>query len=1241
MADLSYKVNVSNAGHYRFTMPAGFEANVEVHMWGAGGGAGVSSSGGGGAYVTNILKFQANDVVDVIVGGAGNPGSGVLLASGGDGGTGAVDRRFAGGLGGSMVDEDNDSGTGGGGGGASAILVNSIPLLVAAGGGGGGGSGDDLEVSGTSSTVPSGHPGGVQVTQVDASPRYPVSNIAWCNFLNTYGIWIGGAEDVTTNTFTIGLTFPTTGAYTFNFSTDNVGTITLDSTLILSCATFTSVVTATPTITAGVHSVTISITNLGGPAGVGVQIINPDGVTELWNSRSSSNFPNLAQTSTGGTGAAGAAGGGGGGGGIFGGYGGASTADDKGPANGGEGGLNLAGASGTSVPGSSVTAGGTKTAYYPGGTVGNASNPGYVVLIFTRSNSMHHKSGSLWNKITNLYYKTPTVKTYTPGTQLAPPVSMTYSAGAKSTFTVPSGVSTMSITAIGGGGGGGSGGSTYISPLGLPAIVSIWGSALTASTMGVSGSPGVRISGTVPVATGDVFTFYVGNGGGGSGFGTAIAGGAKGIAGANGSGFYQGAAGVDGTIGGGGSGGGGSATLIYKNNVLYAVAQGGDGGSGTRYRQQLYTTGTTSWTIPVGVTSISVIVCGGGGGGGGYDSAAGSAGLPGTIFYGTLSVKPGDIYTFAVGLGGGAGGSAYGYHAPGGAGAYAGGAGGSSGGAGWSGDGGGGGGASAIILGATPIVVAAGGGGGGGGGNGNAGKGAVTGTSSSPAGAAGTDKSGDGGGGGGGGGGYPYGGASGTCPAGDSGAYAGAAGQSLTPAGFTGVPGSNGGVGGTAFGTNGVASNGGDGFIVISYTDVTLGGVGGINTPLATSLAPATTAQNYASNGGTSGGIPSATSAGVLGGAGGGGSITIGYVQTLPITITTVTGGWKPISQTYIKRSGEWVPLVANSTVTPILAAPTSYSLSSNVVTITQNIAGSDTVKFTLSVTNGSDGLYYYTTDGTVVGFDFKDNLATGTLTVTGGVATINKAARFRTGSINSKSFKLNIRSGDATGPILVSSPTVTINYPTNSVHGTNTYSTVGPISWTVPSGVYSYTISYPTVNGLVTTTVGVIPGTTINGTIGNYGSSSTFGVIDSGIFDKAVFSFSGNIDDLDDTNFTVVTASGASYSGSGSQGTLVAGAAAKGIYYAETNERYHGDLSATIGLAPIPTSAAVGPIQLYVSAFNGRYNPGNGYAYFLQQPTSGNGYVTVFRIYDPGSGEGGYSYTINLQQIVPFTVTW
>lgn len=72
------------------------------------------------------------------------------------------------------------------------------------------------------------------------------------------------------------------------------------------------------------------------------------------------------------------------------------------------------------------------------------------------------------------------------------------------------------------------------------------------------------------------------------------------------------------------------------------------------------TTGTQTWTVPVGITEISAVCIGGGGGGGGGESGRNegvSGGGGGGLSYGKIAVTPGETLTIVVGTGGNGGAS--------------------------------------------------------------------------------------------------------------------------------------------------------------------------------------------------------------------------------------------------------------------------------------------------------------------------------------------------------------------------------------------------------------------------------------------------------------------------------------------------------------------------------------------------------------------------------------------------------
>lgn len=244
--------------------------------------------------------------------------------------------------------------------------------------------------------------------------------------------------------------------------------------------------------------------------------------------------------------------------------------------------------------------------------------------------------------------------------------------------------------------------------------------------------------------------------------------------------------------------------------------------------------GTDSFTIPSGVTSVTIKAWGGGGGGGGGGrQGAGRAGGAGAYATTTASVSAGQTLDIVVGSGGGLG-TGNGTN---------------------SGGGGGGGGYSRVMLGGTTLVLASGGGGGGGGGRTGAGStGGIGGAGGDTSTGQTGGTSGAGSNGGGGPGTNSAGGAGGT-----GGSNSGSAGGSLQ--GGAGADGRS-AQGNDGGGANGGASGGGGAGGARDVTTQYAGGGGG--------------AGGYYGGGGGSG----SDAANSAGGGGGGSSYTTGGSAT-------------------------------------------------------------------------------------------------------------------------------------------------------------------------------------------------------------------------------------------------------------------------------------------------------------------------------------------------------------------------
>ena len=601
MSDI-YKLVLNKPGYYQFTMPDGFESNVDVYTWGAGGGSGSGASGGGGGYAASNVAIPTGNVVSVVVGTRGGDASGPYPGSAGTGGS----IGYNGGAGAYGGDpEDADAGGSGGGGGATAVLINGTAAAVAAGGGGGGGYGEDGAGGATT-----GYPGGTFVGQ--STGYYQATHPRYCSFLNTYGVWGPFPTTVTIN-------FPVTGTYTFYFSVDNYGSVVLDGTTTLFSVTgefnYQTYYTTTHTVNSGSHTLTISPVNISGPASVGVQILNPSSV-DIWNTLALLTDTGLTSTTNGQNGTQGGAGAsGGGGGGLFGGETGVAYGDDGPGGQGGNGGQNYGD---VTIAGTDQTSGGAslRSVFGLPPSTGNAGYDGYAILSFTRKMRMFNKVSGDWKSIQKIYYKSPVAgtlsnvltKTFsTVNITSAPKPTTTFNTAGSHSFTVPADITSIDLSAIGGGGGGGG----------------------TNDLTGATGGSGAIVHGHISVNPGDTITVDVG-GGGGYGYNAS---GSSGIGGAGGTSTlgYGGGNGGSETWTSSTGGGGGAATVVKLNSTVIAIAGGGGGGGGGGYNRsggypKAATGATVSGTAGENAPNPSGgDVDGGGGGGGGVNGGAGGA----------------------------------------------------------------------------------------------------------------------------------------------------------------------------------------------------------------------------------------------------------------------------------------------------------------------------------------------------------------------------------------------------------------------------------------------------------------------------------------------------------------------------------------------------------------------------------------------------------------------------------------
>lgn len=176
-----------------------------------------------------------------------------------------------GGGGGGADDGQNDRGGNGTGGAFSqkTFTINPGDVLdVAVGGFGTGGAG-------SAGGAPGGTGGSGLFANLfnsrGAAGSTPVTNGAWSPFMNTWAVW-GGSSD--TYVYSQVVFFPYTGYYTFTYAVDNIVTISLDGSTIISYAGFTANPPANTAVlvSAGNHTMAWTAVNTGGPRGIALTI---------------------------------------------------------------------------------------------------------------------------------------------------------------------------------------------------------------------------------------------------------------------------------------------------------------------------------------------------------------------------------------------------------------------------------------------------------------------------------------------------------------------------------------------------------------------------------------------------------------------------------------------------------------------------------------------------------------------------------------------------------------------------------------------------------------------------------------------------------------------------------------------------------------------------------------------------------------------------------------------------------
>lgn len=191
-------------------------------------------------------------------------------------------------------------------------------------------------------------------------------------------------------------------------------------------------------------------------------------------------------------------------------------------------------------------------------------------------------------------------------------------------------------------------------------------------------------------------------------------------------------------------------------------------------------------------------------------------------------------------------------------------------------------------------------------------------------------------------------------------------------------------------------------------------------------------------------------------------------------------------------------------------------------------------------------------------------------------------------------------------------------------------FSSVGTTNFTVPAGVYSLFVSYPTTTGVVTTSVAVTPAQVIPITIGDYAATSSFNGQTLPAYSKVVLNhFSGNVDAQVTQRFTIATTTSITYT---TNGTNNAGSYnnfnAVGIYFETTSESAQGDFGEYVTIDTVPSSSLLGNYR--ITAF---VTGSGGYLSYLNQPSAATSYICEYQIGEGNRSNNPVQWTMTLEQ--------
>jgi hypothetical protein len=194
-------------------------------------------------------------------------------------------------------------------------------------------------------------------------------------------------------------------------------------------------------------------------------------------------------------------------------------------------------------------------------------------------------------------------------------------------------------------------------------------------------------------------------------------------------------------------------------------------------------------------------------------------------------------------------------------------------------------------------------------------------------------------------------------------------------------------------------------------------------------------------------------------------------------------------------------------------------------------------------------------------------------------------------------------------------------------------YSTPGTRTYTVPFGVTSLRVSYPTPSGIVNSTLAVTPGEVLNVVTGDYNVASSVGALSIPAYSQVVYNHTaGNVDNNLRQTFSVATTNAATASTTNTQNAAsTTNLNVNGIFFSVDFEDNQGDFGESITISTVPIATLVGTYRMIGTITSSRGQ--SGFSIGPTLPTAANSWRSQFNITEFGFSNFLVLWNIRVEQ--------